>query len=69
MASEQELLQVIHRLRTTLVLIGETAKIQMDDEQREAVFKRRISHIDDQILFRHIYEYALKGIQTSEGLK
>lgn len=63
--TNDELTRVIVRLRATLALIGETAKMQMDDIQRETPFTRRVSHPDDQTLFTHIYEYAVKGISNS----
>lgn len=67
--TNEELTRIILSLRATLVLIGETAKMQMDDVQREApLFTRRVSHPDDQKLFTHIYEYAAKGISNSNAV-
>jgi hypothetical protein len=61
--------KIISSLRASLVLIAETAKMQMDDVQREApIFTRRISHADDQKLFTHIHEYAVKAIAKSNGI-
>lgn len=67
--TNDELTRVILSLRATLALIGETAKMQMDDIQREApLFTRRVSYPDDQTLFTHIYEYAVKGISNSNAV-